>query len=158
VKNKISQKTHDRLYAQLRQLQHELINVVIPEVAAARDHSNNEENDQLMHAKQQQQNLETRISTLLKFLKSAEVVTHVKFTGKASYGTIVKMSNDETDEVKTFRLVGEMESTEANDVSIQSPMGLAIAGNQAGDSIEIDLPSGSQSWTILEVRLDEQFS
>ncbi len=158
MKNKISQKTHDRLHTQLRQLQHELINVMIPEVAAARDHSNNEENDQLMHAKQQQQNLETRINTLLKFLKSADVVTHVKFTGKVIYGTLVTMTNDDTDETKTFKLVGEMESTEPNDVSIRSPMGLAIAGNQVGDSIEIDLPNGSQAWTIVEIKLDDQFA
>ncbi len=157
MKNKVSQQTHDKLIAQLRQLQHELVNVVIPEVAAARDHSNNEENDQLIHARQQQQNLETRISSLLKFLKTTDIVTKIRFTGKATYGTIVRMENDETGQVKDFRLVGEMESSDQNDVSTRSPMGSAIIGSQAGDSVEIDLPSGTQSWSVISVKVDPQF-
>ena len=157
MKNRVARKTYERLISQLRQLQHELVTVIIPDITLAREHSNNEENDQLIHAKQHQQNFETRIINLKKLIDNTDVVTRVKFTGTASYGMLVKMENDESGEVKVFRIVGEMESTEQNDVSIKSPVGVAIIGSQVGDNVEIKKPSGSQSWTVLDISVDPLF-
>ena len=158
MRNKVTKKTYERLSNQLRQLQHELVTVIIPEVAVAREHSNNEENDQLIHAKQNQQNFESRIISLTRLIDNTDVVTNVTFNGTAGYGMLVKLENDENGDVKTYRIVGEMETTESNDVSIKSPMGLAIVGSQIGDSVEIKKPSGPQFWTILDIVVDPNFN
>jgi len=143
--------------AQLDKLKHEMMTVAVPDILLAREHSNNEENDQLIVAKQNQQTLETRINSLETLIAMSDIITEVEFDGKVVYGTRVKLQNDETGQEKTLRIVGEMEGMTSADVSFSSPFGAALLGHEVDDQVEVVLPASTQVWNILEVSVVDGF-
>jgi len=158
VRNKISRRTYDRLNRQLLNLQKEMLDVTLPEIERAREFSNNEDNDEMIHARQHQINYENRISELDRIIKNSDVVEEINFTGAIDYGTDVYMVNSETDVRRWIRIVGEMESTSRSEISFTSPIGQALIGHVVGDEVEIRTPSGMQYWEILEVKVSNALS
>ena len=60
---------------------------------------------------------------------------------------------DASGEQKTYRLVDKEESEpKASRISVQSPVGQALMGKEAGDAIVVRRPSGPMELEILEVR------
>lgn len=158
MKNKIAQHTLNRLNHQLHLLQRQMIEVTLPDIERAREFSNNEENDDLMHAKMAQSQLETRIEDLNKLIKGSELVTSIEFNGSVTYGTEVHIQNEDTGIQRWIKIVGEMEGTSASEISFKSPLGLALEGHREGDQVEITIPAGTQTWNILEVKVSNVFA
>ena len=158
MRNKISRHTYARLNRQLLNLQKEMLDVTLPEIEKAREFSNNEDNDEMIHARQHQINYENRISELDRIIKESDVVEEINFTGAVDYGTDVYMLNSETDVKRWIRIVGEMESASRTEISFTSPIGQALLGHVVGDEVEIRTPSGMQYWEILEVKVSNAFS
>lgn len=158
MSNKISKATYLRLNRQLQALQQEMMNVTLPEIERAREFSNNEDNDDMMHARQMQSNYDNRISELDKLIKSSEVIEKIDFTGRVDYGTDVSLKNVETGVSRWIRIVGEMESTSKSEICFMSAFGKAVMGRSAGDEVEIITPNGIQYWEILEVKVSSAFS
>lgn len=157
MRNKLSKLAYSRLLSQLEKLKHEMMTVAVPEMHLARESSNNEENDQLIVAKQNHQTLETRINTLETLIADSDIVTEVEFDGKVVYGTRVHIQNDETGQEKTLKIVGEMEGMSSSDVSFKSPFGSALLGHEVDDQVEVNLPSSTQIWNILDVRVADGY-
>lgn len=158
MRNKISRHTYERLTRQLFNLQKEMLDVTLPEIEKAREFSNNEENEEMMHARQHQARYENRIAELDAIIKNADVVEEVEFTGAVDYGMDVYMHNVDDGVKRWVRIVGEMESTNKSEISFTSPFGRALLGHVAGDEVEIRIPSGVQNWEILEVKVSNDFA
>lgn len=158
MNNKISKATYLRLNRQLQALQQEMINVALPEIERAREFSNNEDNDDMMHARQIQSNYDNRISSLDKLIKSSEVIEKIDFTGRVDYGTDVNLKNVDTGVSRWIRIVGELESTSKAEICFKSAFGMAVMGRTEGDEVEIVTPNGIQYWEILEVKVSSAFS
>lgn len=158
MNNKISKQTYTRLTLQLQNLQKEMMDVVLPELEKAREFSNSEENDDMMHARLMQSNYENRISDLDRLIRDSEVVEEIKFTGRVIYGTEVHIQNSDTGLTRWVRIVGEMEGRANNEVSFKSPFAQAFIGHIAGDEVEVQAPGGTQNWEILEVKVSNVFS
>ena len=62
------------------------------------------------------------------------------------------MVDDDTDEEKTYQIVGEYEADIENGrLNIKSPLARALIGKTEGDSVEVRTPGGERSYEILQV-------
>ncbi len=126
---------------------------IIAAIAEARAHGDLSENAEYHAAKEQQSLNEGRIQELEAILALAQVIDISKITGDTvKFGATVTLVDEDTDEEKTFQIVGDPEA-DANQgkISISSPLSRAMIGKEVGDSIEVSAPGGSRSYEILKV-------
>jgi transcription elongation factor GreA len=61
--------------------------------------------------------------------------------------------DEDTDEEKTFQIVGEEEANiTKGKLSIASPLAKSLIGKKKGDSVEVRAPKGSKYYEILTVK------
>ncbi len=111
------------------------------------------ENSEYDAAKNEQAQVEEKIVKLENMLKHAKVIEEDEVDDDTvTIGCKVKVLDIEFDEELEYTIVG---STEANPVkfkiSNESPVGKGLLGKKAGDTVEIDAPSGTLSFKIIEV-------
>jgi transcription elongation factor GreA len=64
----------------------------------------------------------------------------------------VKLIDEDTEEEKTYRIVGESEAdVKSGKVSITSPIARALIGKKTGDNVEVNTPGGGKSYEIVDV-------
>ena len=105
-------------------------------------------------AKDEQRDIEARIVDLEKLLKNAEVVVEDEIDlDKISIGCQVKVLDVEEDEEMEFKIVG---STEANSldgkISNESPVGRALLGKKAGETVDVETQAGVIQYKILDIQ------
>ena len=147
-------------YAGLKALEDELENLKVVkrnEVAAkireARAQGDLSENAEYDAAKDEQRDIETRIEEIEKILKNAEVVVEDEVDlDKISVGCTVVLYDKEFDEEVEYKIVG---STEANSlagkISNESPLGKALLGKKAGETIVVETQSGLLEFDVLKI-------
>ncbi len=123
------------------------------QIAIARGFGDLSENAEYDEARNEQAKTEARIKELEDLVENAVVVDESKIdTSIVSLGSVVKIYDVEFDEEIQYSIVG---SNEANPIegkiSDQSPIGKALMGKRAGETILVDIPSGSVHMKILDV-------
>jgi transcription elongation factor GreA len=141
------------LEEELRQRQQEERPRIIQAIAEARAHGDLSENAEYHSAKEQQSLNEGRIAELEDKISRAEVIDVSKLSGSTiKFGATVKLIDDDTDEEKTYKIVGDMEAdVKDGKVSISSPIARALIGKKTGDTIEVNTPGGGKSYEIIDV-------
>ena len=126
---------------------------IIQAIAEARTHGDLAENAEYHSAKDAQGLNEGRIAELEDRLSRAEVIDVSKLSGNTiKFGATVTLVDEDTDEKKTYQIVGESEAdVKAGRVSITSPTARALIGKKPGDSVEVLTPGGGKSYEILNV-------
>ncbi|HFL8824367.1 MAG TPA: transcription elongation factor GreA [Candidatus Azoamicus sp. OHIO1] len=127
---------------------------IINEIQKARAHGDLKENAEYHAAKEEQFIIESKIKEIENKLPIAEVIDVKKFTnnGKIIFGSTVKLTNMETRQTVTYKIVGEDESNIIeNKISIQSPIARALIGKFIKNQIEINIPDGKVKYEINEV-------
>lgn len=111
------------------------------------------ENAEYDAAKNEQAEVEEKITKLENILKNATVIEDGDSDlSIVSIGSKVKIYDKEFDEELTYVIVGSTEANPAeNKISNESPMGKALLGKQAGDEVEVEAPQGTFSIKILEI-------
>ncbi|MCB1415382.1 MAG: transcription elongation factor GreA [Phyllobacteriaceae bacterium] len=144
---------YDMLQAELKRRQSEERPAIIAAIAEARAHGDLSENAEYHAAKEQQSHNEGRVSELEDLLSRAEIIDISKLSGKTiKFGATVKLIDEETEEEKTYQIVGEQEAdVKAGKISITSPIARAMIGKTEGDSIEVAAPGGARDYEILTV-------
>jgi transcription elongation factor GreA len=96
--------------------------------------------------------MEARIRQLQALLDRAVIVDRVHPGGKVATGSIVAIRYEGDDEVERY-LVGSIEERRDDMAVISpgSPLGQALVGHQAGDTVEYAAPSGTLKVDIVEV-------
>jgi transcription elongation factor GreA len=127
---------------------------VIQEIADARAHGDLRENAEYHAAREKQGMIEARISELEDKLARATVVD---FTGQNAdqvrFGAYVTISDVESDEKRTYRIVGDLEADiAARKVSLSSPVAQALLGRKIEDIVEIQAPKGVREFVVLEIK------
>jgi transcription elongation factor GreA len=142
------------LEAELRRRQSEDRPAIIQAIAEARSHGDLSENAEYHAAKEQQSHNEGRIAEIEDILSRADVIDVSKLTGEnIKFGAIVSLVDEDTDEEKTYQIVGEQEAdVRSGKISITSPIARALIGKKKGDSVEVAAPGGARSYEILSVR------
>ncbi|MCT8266155.1 MULTISPECIES: transcription elongation factor GreA [Afifella] len=144
---------HAQLESELKRLTSEERPRIIQAIAEARAHGDLSENAEYHAAKEQQSLNEGRIAELEDKLSRADIIDVSKLTGSTvKFGAKVKLVDEDTDEEKTWQIVGDMEAdVRLGRISISSPIARALIGKSVGDSVEVAAPGGAHSYEILEI-------
>jgi transcription elongation factor GreA len=112
------------------------------------------ENAEYHAARERQSFIEGRIGELEDATKRAEIIDTSKLKGKTvRFGAKVKLADEESGDEITYQLVGEFEADLAKKkISIASPLGKALIGREAEDSVEVQTPNGVRYYEIVSVR------
>ena len=126
---------------------------IIQAIAEARAHGDLSENAEYHAAKELQSLNEGRIAELEDKLSRAEVIDVTKMSGTIiKFGATVQLIDDDTEEKKTYKIVGDVEAdVKQGKISISSPIARALIGKTIGDSVEVNTPGGGKSYEILGV-------
>lgn len=124
--------------------------VIAQKLKTAREHGDLAENAEYHNARDEQANLEARISEVENILRNVEVVKASRASGKVSLGNTVVLKGDRGEQ--TYTLVGSVEANPAaKKISDASPIGQALLGKAVGEKVEISLPAGSMSYTVKSI-------
>mgnify|MGYP002862400208 FL=1 len=125
---------------------------VIQAIAEARELGDLKENAEYHSAREKQGFIEGRIKEIESIMGLAEVIDPRTLSGAVKFGATVKVVDEDTDEEKTWQIVGEHEaSIERGLLNIKSPIARALIGKEAGDSVEVRTPGGEKSYEILSI-------
>ena len=73
-------------------------------------------------------------------------------SGSIKFGAPVTVADEETDEEKTWKIVGEHEANiEKGLLNVKSPIARALIGKDVGDSVEVRTPGGEKSYEVLSI-------
>ena len=125
---------------------------VIGRIKAAKELGDLKENSDYTAAREEQSFLEGRIAQIEGTLRTARVIeTAEDQAGRVRLGATVTIEDD-TGSRSTFQLVGSAEADPAKGrISNVSPVGRAILGHSAGETVEITAPRGAVMYRIVEV-------
>ena len=126
---------------------------IIQAISEAREHGDLSENAEYHSAKEKQSFIEGRIKEIEGILSRADVIDPAKLSGPIKFGATVKLVDEDTDEEKTYQIVGEPEANlEKGKLNMKSPLARSLIGKEEGDSVEVRTPGGGKSYEILAVQ------
>ena len=141
-----------QLVDELEQLEKTTLPEAIERLSKARDFGDLSENAEYHSAKEALSTMEGRIEELKDILTRVIVVDVAKKgDSQVGLGSIVHIEvNGSKHE---FTIVGEWEADPAaKKISHESPLGKALMGKKVGDSVDVEAPSGTISYSIKEVK------
>ncbi len=125
---------------------------IIRAIAEAREHGDLSENAEYHSAREKQSFVEGRIKELEGALSLAEVIDPSKLSGAIKFGATVTLVDEDTDEEKTYQIVGESEADIENGLlNVRSPLARALIGKREGDSVDVRTPGGERSYEVLKI-------
>ncbi len=126
---------------------------IIQAISEARALGDLSENAEYHAAKEAQSLNEGRILELESLISRAEVIDVTKLSGdRIKFGATVKLVDEDTEEEKTYQIVGEPEAdVRSGRVSVTSPIARALMGKTVGDTVEVSTPGGGKSYEVLKV-------
>lgn len=143
---------HTALSDELKSLKSVERPAVIRAIAEAREHGDLSENAEYHAARERQSFIEGRVKELEAILSRADVIDPSKLSGTIKFGATVKLVDEDTDEEKTYQIVGEPEADiEKGLLNIKSPLARALIGKDEGDSVEVNTPGGTKGYEVLSV-------
>ena len=123
------------------------------QIAVARGFGDLSENAEYDEARNEQAKVEARIQELESLIENAEIIDESTMDVRSiSLGSIVKLFDEDFDEEITYSIVGSNQADPLeNKISDQSPIGRALMGKKAGDSVTVTAPAGELHFKVLEV-------
>ena len=141
----LTQEAYDRLVAELEHLSTVGRDEIAKRIEAAREEGDLKENGGYHAAKEEQGKMEARIRVLTELLRHATVGAAPESTGIVQSGTVVtaRILGDES-----VFLLGSREivgtDSDLDVYSEASPLGAAILGHSAGETVSYAAPTGKQ--------------
>jgi transcription elongation factor GreA len=126
------------------------------QIAEARSHGDLSENAEYDAAREKQGHVEARIRDIEAKLANAQVVDPklLDAGGRCVFGATVEVA-EQGGESATWQIVGEDEADiKAGRISYSSPIGRALIGKEAGETVEVKTPGGIKRYDIVDVRYE----
>lgn len=143
---------HAALETELKQLKSVERPAIIKAIAEAREHGDLSENAEYHSAREKQSFIEGRVKELEGVLSLADVINPAKLSGAIKFGARVTLVDEDTDEEKTWQIVGEYEANiEKGLLNIKSPIARALIGKEEGDSVEVRTPGGERAYEVVSI-------
>ena len=145
----VTQEAYDRLVAELARLKNEVMPEITQKIATARDEGDLRENGGYHAAREEQGKTDAQIRQLEDRLRRAEVGEAPADDGLVEAGMKVTIRFQGDSDTETF-LLGSREllsmdsSVDLDVYSPTSPLGTAIMGKSAGDTVSYEAPNGKQ--------------
>ncbi len=142
----------DALQKELKRLKSVERPAIIAAIAEAREHGDLSENAEYHSAREKHSFIEGRVKELEGLISLAEVIDPAKLSGPIKFGATVTLVDEDTEEKKTYQIVGEQEADIENGLlNIKSPLGRALIGKEEGDSVEVRTPGGTRDYEVTTV-------
>ncbi len=140
---------HDKLEQRLDYLRNVQRREVAERIRDSKQFGDLAENAEYEDAKTEQALIESQITELRRVLQVAQILEEADIpTEHVGLGSIVKMTNPETDDEWEFTLVDP-----DNDlISDESPVGEALVGKKVNDIVRIETPNGTVQYHIDSIR------
>jgi transcription elongation factor GreA len=145
----------ERLRAELERLKRVERPAISRALADARGHGDIAENADYDAAKERQGLIEARIRDIEAKLAHAHVIdpAAIDAGGKVVFGATVDLEDLESGAELSYQIVGDDEADiKAGKISVSSPIARALIGKHAGDTVEVEAPSGVRNFEVLAVR------
>lgn len=145
---------YQRLKTELEHLKSVERPKIIREIAEARAHGDLSENAEYSAAKEKQGFIEGRIADLDDKISRAQIIEHEEGGDpRVKFGAWVTVTDEESREEKSFRIVGDLEADlTAGLISMSSPIARALMGKRLGDLVEVRVPKGVVEYTISSLK------
>ena len=123
------------------------------QIAVARGFGDLSENAEYDEARNEQAKVEARIQELEALIENAEIIDETNMDVRSiSLGSVVKLFDEDFEEEITYNIVGSNQADPLEKkISDQSPIGRALMGKKAGDSVSVTAPAGELHFKVLEV-------
>ena len=141
----MTQEGYNDLVKELNELKTTRRAEISEKIRVARGFGDLSENSEYDEAKNEQAIVEARSLTLENQLKIVKIVAKSDNKGTVSIGSFVTIRDVEFGDEMTYRIISSVESS--NDMSTitdESPVGKALLGHKAGDSVMVTVPSGAK--------------
>jgi transcription elongation factor GreA len=127
---------------------------IVKEIEEARSHGDISENAEYHAAKERQGHIEARLRSVEDKLARAQVIDGSgQSTDRVSFGATVLISDADSGDEVTYTIVGEDEAdAKAGLISVTSPIARAIMGKEVDASVVVQVPKGTRTLEILEIR------
>ncbi len=137
------------LEAELKELETTGREEMAARILAARELGDLSENAEYHIAKDDQAHLETRIQRLRQRVSNAVIVETDDAADTLAFGRSAEIVDEGTGALHTWTIVGSAEADLASGkLSAQSPVGQALQGRRAGDSVEVQTPRGGRTYRV----------
>ena len=148
-----TQQGYQELVDELYRRTHEEREKIKNDIAVARSFGDLSENSEYDEARNEQAKNEARIKELEELIENAVILDESTIdTSIISLGSAVKILNVTMGVEFTYDLVGSNESNPMEGkISDQSPIGAALIGKKAGDTVTVTVPNGEITIKVLEV-------
>ena len=142
----------DQLVAEIARLEEEGRREVAGRIKVAREWGDLKENAEYHAAKEDAAMLELKIERLRSQLRSAEIVEAASGGEGAGMGSTVTYTDTKTGKEMTYKLVPAREADPSKGLlSIDSPVGRALAGTKPGATCTLETPSGERTMTVSSI-------
>lgn len=147
----LTREGYDKLAAELEHLKTVGRKEAAENIKEARSHGDLSENAEYDEAMNDQGRLEARISELENILKDAIIISDAA-AGLVHVGSVITLLDADEDEEEDYVILGENESSsDENYISSESPVGKALMGKQAGDTVIVEAPGGTITYKIVKI-------
>jgi transcription elongation factor GreA len=142
-----------RLEEELKSLDYELKVTLPKEIQKAREYGDLRENAEYKAAKERQTFLQARIAQLQRRMVALSMINLDKVPkDKVGLGSTVTLKQTDTGDVITYELVTPEEADPTlGRISPSSPIGRSLLNHEAGDVLEIKVPSGSKEYEVMKL-------
>jgi len=157
VKIPITKKGYAALKAELERLKKVERPKNIKEIEEARGHGDLSENAEFHAAKERQSHIDARIRDLEHKLAETQIIdTSNLSTEKVVFGSTVTVKDVQNGKEHRYTLVGPDEGDLKNGkISVQSPVGRALIGKRAGETVEVKTPAKVVEYEVLNICFED---
>jgi transcription elongation factor GreB len=128
---------------------------VCQEVSDAAAQGDRSENAEYIYGKKKLREIDRRMRFLGKRIDAAMVVDPAQKRGEKVFFGATVVVEDGDGENLTYQLVGEDEiEVVRGRISWRSPIGAALLGKKLDDDVKVKTPSGTRTFTIIEIRYE----
>lgn len=150
-KTYITKENKDELEAELKMRLSTKRNEIKDQLEFAKSLGDLSENAEYHQAREDQGRNEDRITELEHILQNAQVVSKSKH-GQVDIGAKVKIQKKGDKNIIEYTIVGGEEADIAEfKLSYLSPIGAAIFGKNAGDTVSVETPRGMVDYSIISI-------
>ena len=142
---------YEKLTADLQALREERPKIV-DAIEEARSHGDLSENAEYHAAKERQGQIEAQIAEIEDRVSRAQIIDPATLSGdKVVFGATVTVLDDD-EKPQRYQIVGMTEAdARQGRISYDSPLGRALIGRQAGDEVEVTVPSGDRFYLVKKI-------
>ena len=152
---KMSQERLDAIKEELYYLETVREKEIAELIKEARSFGDLSENSEYDEAKTEQGKLYSKIAELKVLIENAEIVDNMEIDAPkdaVTLGSIVKVLDLEFEEEVSYEIVGSQEANPMEGrISDDSPVGRALHGHRAGDTVSVAAPAGEVKLKVLAV-------